>query len=135
MKSIPRCCFLLLLAAFVTLELCALALSWYCAREQVQRELVSDTYLAGSALLAPEDALSWSPISGTTPEQYAAGNAALERYGYDVHMNPTLQTAMAICGIGLRSGTRGVCRVCVHHAIVHAAHRVAHRSHGKGGSC
>ena len=46
MKSIPRCCFLLLLAAFVTLELCALALSWYCAREQVQRELVSDTYLA-----------------------------------------------------------------------------------------
>lgn len=90
MKSIPRCCFLLLLAAFVTLELCALALSWYCAREQVQRELVSDTYLAGSALLAPEDALSWSPISGATPEQYAAGNAALERYGYDVHMNPTL---------------------------------------------
>lgn len=90
MRAIPRSCFLLLMAAFIALEAFALSLSWYCAREQVLRELKSDAYLAGSALLAPEDAISWSPISGAAPEQYAAGSAALERYGYGVDMNPAL---------------------------------------------
>ncbi len=90
MRSIPRSCALLLTAVLLALEVCAAALSWQCARQQVLRELESDAYLAGSALLAPDDAITWSPISGGTAEQYAAGSAALERYGYGVDMNPAL---------------------------------------------
>ena len=88
MKLVPRRYYALLFILFIILEVCAAVGSWEIAGSQVKRQLKSDAYLVGSVLSAPDDAATWSVISGGTPEQYERGAAELERFGYGLSMRP-----------------------------------------------
>lgn len=90
MKLVPRRYYALLFILFIILEVCAAVGSWEIAGSQVKRQLKSDAYLVGSVLSAPDDAATWSVISGGTPEQYERGAAELERFGYGLSMRPKI---------------------------------------------
>lgn len=90
MKLIPMRYYKIFIIMFIIMELCAAAGSWYLARAQVRREIISDTYLVGSVLESPYNAPAWSVISGGTETQYARGAEILNRFGYDAYMQPEL---------------------------------------------